>query len=115
MSQYLLTEPCDACPFLTTNGFTFARLQEFADHGEFTCHKTCVPDDNGDFRARNNGKSLVCAGMLIFNEKREQPNQIMRIAERVRAYDRTKLNMSAPVGSKPSHYSRRRATKASTR
>lgn len=38
-----------------------------------------------------------CAGALILLEKMEQPNQMMRWMERIGAYDRTKLDMDAPV------------------
>jgi hypothetical protein len=34
---------------------------------------------------------------LIFNEKREQPHQMMRICERLGMYDMTKLDMEADV------------------
>jgi hypothetical protein len=42
-------------------------------------------------------KSVHCAGMLIFLEKRNQPTQMMRICERLGLYDRTKLDMAAKV------------------
>lgn len=101
--QYTMTEPCDQCPFLKRSGFTFSRLREHAS-GEFACHKTCkVDEETGNFIPRSR-KTLHCAGALIFNEKREQPHQMMRIAERLSLYDRTKLNMQAAVGSKPSDY-----------
>lgn len=38
-----------------------------------------------------------CAGALIFLEKRNRPNQMMRIAERTGSYDRRTLDMKAPV------------------
>ena len=38
-----------------------------------------------------------CAGALIFLEAQEQPNQMMRIAERLGLYDRRKLDMESPV------------------
>jgi hypothetical protein len=74
------------------------RLREFAD-GAFHCHKTGTiaegADGSEDFVATKD--SLHCAGALIFLEKRNAPNQIMRIAERLSLYDRTKLDMKAPV------------------
>lgn len=93
--NYKLTTPCDQCPFLKENrrGFTLARLKQHAS-GQFHCHKTGVEVD-GVFRATP--KSQHCAGALIFLEKRDQSNQMMRIAERIGMYDRTKLDMKAPV------------------
>lgn len=91
------SEPCPACPFLNTpnmrRGFTMRRLREFAQ-GPFPCHETADETEEG-YTA--NAKSLHCAGALIFCEKRDQPNQMMRIAERLRLYDRRNLNMEANV------------------
>jgi hypothetical protein len=97
---YVLTEPCDACPFLNTpnmkQGFTLRRLKDFADNGEFMCHKTCDNDEESSAFVGNE-KSVVCAGMLIFNEKRKTPNQMQRISGRLGIYDPTALNMEANV------------------
>ena len=97
--KYSMTTPCDECPFLNDpnmrRSFTLRRLKEFAS-GEFPCHKTAeINDESGGFEATES--SVHCAGALIFNEKREQPDQMMRICERLRMYDMTKLNMDAPV------------------
>lgn len=102
--NYTMTAPCAECPFLRSMGFTFERLSTFAGH-EFPCHKTAKCDeDTGDFLAK--AKSLHCAGALIFNEKREQPHQMMRIAGRVGLYDPAKLDMNVDVGSDPVDYRR---------
>lgn len=97
--KYTMTSPCDACPFLDTpqmrRGFTLGRLRAFAS-GEFPCHQT-ADADNEDAVYRATEKSVHCAGALIFNEKRNQPHQMMRICERLGAYDMRKLNMDAPV------------------
>lgn len=101
--QYTMTSPCDACPFLIENGFTHARLEEFAS-GEFPCHKACnLNEDTGTYQARNS-KTPHCAGALIFNEKRGQPHQMMRICERLKLYDPAGLNMDANVGEDPDDY-----------
>lgn len=97
--NYTMTTPCDACPFLKSmsHGYTMRRLKEFASN-EFPCHKTAKVDDDdldGGYEATEN--SLHCAGALIFNEKREQPHQMMRICERLGFYDMRNLNMDAPV------------------
>lgn len=93
--KYTMTTPCDACPFLKSmaHGFSMRRLKEFAS-GEFPCHKTADVTDDG-FTA--NEDSVHCAGALIFNEKREQPHQMMRICERLGFYDMRKLDMEAQV------------------
>lgn len=104
--NYNMTAPCDACPFLKGSGFTWRSLVAHSS-GEFACHKTCnLDEENGTFEPKE--KSLHCAGALIFLEKQNQPHQMMRICERLGFYDRTKLNMDAPVVSKPSECRRGR-------
>ena len=64
--------------------------------GEFACHKTCDQDEEtGDYVP--NKDSHHCVGALIFLEKQNAPHQMMRICERLGLYDRTKLDMDAPV------------------
>jgi len=96
--KFDLHTPCDQCPFLTKmkRGFTLNRLRDLIGNGEFHCHKTGDYDEeSGDFVPTEN--SQHCAGALIFLEKRNAPNQMMRINERFGKYDRTKLNMKAKV------------------
>lgn len=103
--NYSMTEPCDACPYLKGSGFTWASLVRHAV-GEFACHKTCdLSDETGTYEPK--AKSLHCAGALIFLEKQDKPHQMMRICERLGFYDMRKLNMDAPVVSKPSDCKRR--------
>ena len=52
--------------------------------------------DDEDERVDTKGE-MHCAGALILLEKLEQPSQMMRVCERIGMYDRTKLDMSAPV------------------
>lgn len=105
--NYKLTTPCAECPFLIGSGFTYRSLVAHAG-GEFPCHKACdVEEATGNFVPRGE-KTPHCAGALIFLEKQDAPHQMMRIAERLGMYDRSKLNMDAPVGTKPSDYGRRR-------
>lgn len=98
--RYTQTTPCKECPFLKSmkHGFTMQRLQEFAS-GEFPCHKSADlnEDEDGCSEFIANEKSVHCAGALIFNEKRNQPHQLMRIAERFGMYDRRKLDTNANV------------------
>jgi len=96
--KYTKTEPCAECPFLTKMNFNRDRLREFAA-SEFPCHKTAdyIEDDEGSDGYIANDDSQHCAGSLIYQEKRNNPNQMTRICERLGLYDRTKLNMAAPV------------------
>lgn len=104
-----LTAPCDNCPFRTDVQpyLQPARAREIAQmlttlQGTFSCHKTTrVADDDDD---DDDGSTHIptateqhCAGALIMLEHMQQPNQLMRIYERIGGYDRTKLKMTAPV------------------
>ena len=93
--QYTKTDPCADCPFLrgTEHAYTDRRLMQFA-RGEFPCHKTAKLEDGGFMATKT---SVHCAGALIYLEKRNKPNQMMRICERLGMYDHTKLNMGADV------------------
>lgn len=85
---YDLTTPCANCPFRNdiTPFIHPERCEEILnEEGTFRCHKT---DDHN---------VQHCAGFLIIREKEDRPNQMMRIAERLGAYDHTKLNMDAPI------------------
>lgn len=96
--KYDLTKPCNLCPFRNDSKrltVPAERLEEMAA-GEFCCHKTgVVNDETGSIEPTKN--SQHCAGLLIMLEKMEQPHQMMRICERIGMYDRTKLDMDAPV------------------
>lgn len=96
--KYSLTTPCAECPYLKkmAHGFTLRRLVEMIGEGEFHCHKTGTQDEEtGDYVKTED--SVHCAGALIFLEKRNKPNQLMRISERLGMYDHTKLDMTAKV------------------
>jgi hypothetical protein len=100
MMNYDMTTPCDACPFLRGSGFKMKQLRAYAS-GEFGCHKACdlKEDEEGssEYREKPGNKTPHCAGALLFLEKRNQPHQMMRIAERLGMYDHTKLDKSADV------------------
>lgn len=105
--HFTLTKPCGNCPFRNDISFhlTVERAEEIAHavtslDQTFACHKTTregAEDDDGWSEMEATEKSQHCAGVLIMLEKMEQPNQMMRIAERLGMYDRTKLDMDAPV------------------
>jgi hypothetical protein len=91
------SKPCDDCPFLTGNAASYGlpRLRSFAS-GAFPCHKTARLDERSDaFRWTN--KSKLCAGALIFNERRGEITQAMQIAERLFDYAPEKLDLNADV------------------
>ena len=56
-------------------------------------------DDEGepDAASRDTTGEAHCAGALILLEKLGEPSQMMRVCERIGLYDRTKLDMAAPV------------------
>lgn len=103
--KFTLVRPCANCPFRTDiPGFLREdRMEEIIDAirsgATFTCHETTVliEYDDGDDEMTDGPNAQHCAGALIFLERLEEPNQLMRISERLGFYDRTKLDMSAPV------------------
>jgi hypothetical protein len=92
--SWFLATPCADCPFLREGGIrlTSARVKEIAggmlatQGHTFTCHK-----------AVDRGTKEHCGGALIFAEKHNNQTQMMRIAERLRLYDHTKLRGHARV------------------
>jgi len=97
-----LIRPCAQCPFRTDiPGFLSAtRMRQILhailrEDATFSCHKTNEYDHDG---VRETSSSQHCAGALILLERQNRPNQWMRIAERIGCYDRTRLDMDAPVG-----------------
>jgi hypothetical protein len=93
---YAMKSPCCNCPFRSDvrpylNSERVREIEQSLDQGGFPCHKTT--------RAGGaSGKAEVqCAGHLILLEKLGRPSNLMRVMERLRAYDHTKLDMAAPV------------------
>jgi hypothetical protein len=96
--KYEKTTPCGLCPFRNDSGRLRVSAERLAGmaSGEFACHKTCeLDDETGDYKPTK--ESQHCAGALIFLEKQNAPHQMMRISERLGFYDRSGLNMDAPV------------------
>lgn len=105
--KYDLVRPCKDCPFRTDiKAFlTPARAREICDsmiqrQMTFSCHKLNEFRDNGE--VVEGDKAQHCAGALIFLERLNRPNQMMRIAQRLGMYDSTKLDMDAPIFRTPS-------------
>ena len=106
--QYSLKTPCGMCPFRSDKPFPLrgSRAEEIAENlesgAEFHCHKTvdyteAYDDDDNPAEGKTVETTKVCAGALITMEKAGQPNQMMRIAERLGLYDYTSMNLEAPV------------------
>jgi Family of unknown function (DUF6283) len=99
-----LKNPCEHCPFRSNiKGYlNKERVKEIVSSitegdGTFSCHKHNEFADDDEGGVMETSDSQHCAGALIFLEKQDRPNQMMRIAERLGIYDRKKLNMKAPV------------------
>lgn len=104
-----LTHPCKGdtpCPFRTDClagwlGQDRAKeiIQALYDMDQtFQCHKT-----TGAMGSKATPPQH-CAGAMILMEKTGKANQWMRIAERLGFYDRTKLDMEAPVFDTPDQF-----------
>ena len=103
--KFNLTAPCKDCPFRTDipsqeGWLGYERAEGISDaildmDGTFTCHKTTHLADR---------EHQHCAGALIMCEANDKPNQMMRIAERLGFYDRTKVKMDSPVFTDPEYF-----------
>lgn len=96
-----MLRPCAKCPF-RTDVKPYIRPERAAQIGRallrdqsFACHETVRYDDNGTGHVGPNAQH--CAGAMILLEHIGRPNQWMRIMERIKQYNRFKLDMSAPV------------------
>lgn len=95
--KFDLKKPCVDCPFVpgssTNTTLSEGRIEGIVydiSHNDmsFTCHKTLdLPSPDQQH----------CAGAMIYLEKQNNPNQVMRIAERFGVYDRTKLKMKTKI------------------
>lgn len=109
--KYDLKKPCENCPFRNDRpGFlNKARAREIVESitdqdGTFSCHKHNKFADDDSEDAIETKDSQHCAGALIFLEKLGRPNQMMRICERLKMYDRHKLQMDSPVYNSPREF-----------
>jgi hypothetical protein len=94
--RFDLKTPCKDCPFIkgssTNTTLAEGRLEGIVDDIRndmtFACHKTLE---------KPKSEQQHCGGALIFLEKENRPNQMMRIAERFGKYDYKKLNTDADI------------------
>lgn len=98
-----LKRPCANCPFRTDvapylrpERITEIERSVIREQQDFPCHKTVDYSDGNEGRWERN-RTTRCAGMTILCEKLERPTQMMRIDERLGFYDRTLMDMEAPV------------------
>ncbi|WP_413432632.1 hypothetical protein [Crateriforma spongiae] len=83
-------KPCQTCPFrvggkaLRHLGFELAEeiAESLMSDQTFTCHDDINKPDS---------KKQHCVGAMLILEKQDRPNQMMRIMERIGAYDRHAL------------------------
>lgn len=103
---YALNKPCENCPFLKdesraiqlNEGRRDGIIEELLDGtaSGFSCHKTvhCKTggtwDDDEEGSYIPSGRELQCAGAIAVLEKLNRPTQLMRVMERIGAYDRNK-------------------------
>lgn len=106
-APYRLVRPCSNCPFrLDVEPYLGPeRVEEIARSvaggAEFYCHKTTKisEDDDGNADVSIAANSQVCAGSLILMAKAGEPNQMVRVSERLGLLDMGLLDMDAPVAS----------------
>jgi len=93
---FRLKKVCANCPFRSDKlftGLTPSRVTEIAesirDGSVFHCHATLDYDrlDDEDRSSPVVEKSQFCAGALATMEKGDEPNQAVRIGERLGLYD----------------------------
>lgn len=94
--RFNMKKPCKECPFIrgsaTNTTLAPGRLDGIIDDIRsdmtFTCHKSLDKPQTDQEH---------CAGALVFLERENRPNQMMRVAERFGMYDRQKLDMNADI------------------
>ena len=88
--KFNMTSPCNDCPFVKGSA-TNTTLRQGRIEGivrdlragmTFQCHKTL------NFKR---DKHEHCAGAMLYLERENSPNQMMRIAERLGLYDHRKF------------------------
>lgn len=93
--RFDLRKPCKDCPFLVGSSTNISldegRIEEIVkdlrDDMTFACHKTIKEYTDKKVDEQH------CGGALIFLERENNPNNLMRVAERIGFYDRTKIDM----------------------
>ena len=68
------------------------RLKEIREARSFQCHKTVEYDEFDDDILRQGAKPQQCAGLMAVLHRMDEPNQIMRMAERIGTLDCRELD-----------------------
>ena len=91
-----LKRPCKTCPFLKSNGASFAlgkeRLGEIFEGPAFQCHGTVDYENFDDAKKRQGRKPQQCAGLMALLHREGRDNQIMQVAQRLIGFDAAKLD-----------------------
>jgi hypothetical protein len=88
--RFNLKSPCRDCPFIkgSRTNITLAKgrlegiVEGLKKDESFICHKTLQSPKTVQEH---------CAGAMLYLEREDRPNQVMRIAERLGMYDRYRL------------------------
>lgn len=89
--MFNLKQPCVECPFvkgsMTNQSLSENRMKDIVNDIlvkdlSFQCHKTIKLSLD---------KHEHCAGAILYLERENKPNQIMRIAERIGRYNKTEM------------------------
>lgn len=93
-----LKRPCVTCPFRRGQGSLFRlppdRLTEIFRASAFQCHKTIDYEAMEDGGSHQGDHPQQCAGLMAVLHQEERHNQIMQVAERLGAFDPSKLVLS---------------------
>lgn len=95
--QFDLKRPCKDCPFRRdVPGYLRpGRMEEILaslDRGTFPCHKTTGADGRPEFAEHS-----VCAGSLVFLQKSGTDSFIVRLAQGLKLYDPSGMDLESPV------------------
>lgn len=92
--MFALKRPCANCPFRRGAGEAFGlgreRLEEIAEAPAFQCHKTLSWTDDGS--SAPGQRPQQCAGLMAVLHREGRDNQIMQVAQRLRALDPSLLD-----------------------
>jgi hypothetical protein len=99
---FRLKSPCPHCPFRKDIPAFLRKdrvreLRENLPEQSFTCHKTIQYSDDEGEPMQGTGMEALCAGSLILMEKLGEQWRPAQLGERLGLYDRSKLDMAAPV------------------
>jgi hypothetical protein len=94
--MFKLKKPCKDCPFLKNSSTPLhpdrlpSIVEDLHNDSVFYCHKTIdyknQIDEEGEC-THYTERNQFCAGAMIFLEKQNMPNQMMRIGGRLRQYN----------------------------